>query len=316
MPSEAAGPVKTIALRACPSCRATGSIGVALDEHPLRRCTTCDLVYAAEYADPDDIYKDGYLMGGGTFGPPNVLDPVFHRFLLDAGRQRMAVIEKAIGGPGAMLDVGCGAGEVLLAAKERGWRTAGADPVEDSVTLARSRGLDVHAALLQDTGLPERSFDLVSAFHVVEHLTDSTAFLELIARWARPGGHVLVELPNWASVHRRRTGAQWPSLRPLEHLGHYSPDTLDATLRRAGLEPVLLRTMGFLWEGQTLDQALADLARQGWAPWFRRSRLLVHERDDHRLEPSAAGWRVLRAVQAAYDRRRAGQVVFAIARVP
>ena len=41
---------------------------------------------------------------------------------------------------------------------------------------------------LEESGFPERSYDVVSAFHVLEHMTDGAAFLRLLARWARPGG--------------------------------------------------------------------------------------------------------------------------------
>src|SRR3546814_13279993 len=90
-------------------------------------------------------------------------------------------------------------------------------------------------------------------------MADSTGFLRLIARWAKPGGHALVEVPNWGSVHRRAGGDAWIGLRPLEHIGHYDPRTLRDTMARAGLEPVEVSTMGFLWEEQTFDQVLADL---------------------------------------------------------
>src|SRR3546814_2758683 len=142
--------------------------------------------------------------------------------------------ERVAGKGGSILDVGCGTGDVLVAAAERGWRAVGVEPVPESADIAVERGLDVHCALLQESGLPEASFDLVTAYHVVEHMADSTGFLRLIARWAKPGGHVLVEVPNWGSVHRRAGGDAWIGLRPLEHIGHYDPRTLRDTMARAG----------------------------------------------------------------------------------
>lgn len=308
--------MRTFSVAACPSCAHPGSSSVHVGSTELRRCTECGLTYAREYGDPASVYVDGYLTGATDFGPPNVLDPIFQQFLVYAGHRRMARAEAVVGGPGSMLDVGCGSGDVLVAATERGWRAVGAEPVPESADAAVARGLDVHCAMLQDTGLPEASFDLVTAYHVLEHMADGTGFLRLIARWARPGGHVLVEVPNWRSVHRRAGGEAWIGLRPLEHIGHYSPTTLRDTFERAGLEPIKVATMGFPWEGQTLREALTDV---GLHRLTRRLRVLSRKaqlRGKTVAVPNRAGWALLRALQRSYDAAKIGQVVYAIGRVP
>jgi len=308
--------VRTIPLATCPSCAHTGSETVTLGSTELRKCTGCGLIYAAEYADPDSIYVDGYLTGGSDFGPPNVLDPTFQQFLVYAGHRRLARAEAVVGDPGSLLDVGCGTGDVLVAATERGWHAVGAEPVAESAEAAVARGLEVHCALLQDSGVPEASFDLVTAFHVVEHMADSTSFLRLIARWARPGGYLLVEVPNWRSVHRRAGGEAWIGLRPLEHIGHYTPKTLRDTLVRAGLEPIKVATMGFPWEGQTFREALTDVGLNRLTRRLHRLSRQADLRGETLAVPNKAGWALLRGLQRAYDAAKIGQVVYAISRVP
>ena len=70
-----------------------------------------------------------------------------------------------------------------------------------------AHGVDVHVASLEDADLPERAYDAVSALHVVEHVPDVAGFLREMARRARPGGHVLVEVPNLDSRQRAAAGA-------------------------------------------------------------------------------------------------------------
>jgi SAM-dependent methyltransferase len=289
----------------------------------LQRCATCDLVFAPAYADPDEVYVDGYLLGDGEFGSNfgfDVMHPEFQEFLAHVARRRLEVIERVTRPPGRFLDVGCGTGEVLAAARDRGWTACGAEPVADSARRAVERGgLDVRAATLEDSGFPERSFDVVGAFHVLEHMTDGVGFLRSIARWAAPGGHVVVEVPNWHSFHRRGFGHEWPALRPLEHVAHYSPAILAATLRRAGLEPVRIRTPGFLSKQQSLDQALRDLGAQALQPWVMRSRFLARSEEHGGVQvskPSAVGWPLLRVIESVYAATRTGMVIVAIARVP
>jgi SAM-dependent methyltransferase len=300
----------------CPGCGGESSTSVDLDgRHELRQCTACDLVFAPEYGDPEEIYVEGYLTGGTEFGL-DIFHPFFQEFLLYAAGKRLDVIEAARPAKGSLLDVGCGSGEVLVVAKERGWNVAGAEPVAQSAEIARGRDLDVRTALVQDAGFDEGAWDAVTAFHVLEHITDGVAFLQVLARFAKPGGLVVVEMPNWSSYDRRRKGADWPGVRALEHVAHYSPATLRRTMERAGLEPVNVRTMGFAWEKQSLDERLDDLARNHWGRYLRR-----FGRDQERVGridrmPGPVLHRALLGVQALYDRLGRGQVVFGVARVP
>lgn len=311
--------MKVLELPACPACGShtyrTFELGTG---NTLRRCADCDTVSALRYADPAEVYVDGYMFGeAGRFGL-DVRAESFQRYLLRVADQRIAMIEEGSGvRGGSLLDVGSGTGEVLVAARRRGWTGKGVEPERTAAEMARGRGLDVTISSLEESGLPERSFDVVSAFHVLEHIPDSRSFLRVMSRWAKPGGFITIEVPNWRSVQRRRLRQDWPALRPLEHLVHYTPKTLTATLRAIGLEPVLVRSPAYVGPPQALDHALQDLVRLGR---FRRlveplSRVRTVEGYTGRF-PTRAGWAALRATEAIYDRAGVGAVVFCVARVP
>lgn len=308
----------TLTLERCPACgdsaRDAFDVGAG---NILRRCRACDTVSAPSYVDPAEVYVDGYLFGqAGRFGV-DVRDPTFQRYLMEVASRRMRMIERATGTrAGALLDVGCGSGEVLAAARARGWRTQGVEPERTGAQMARHRGLDVAVATLEEAGLPERSYDVVSIFHVLEHMPDSRSFLRTLARWARPGGAVVVEVPNWHGVQRRRLRADWPGLRPGEHLVHFTPRTLAATMRASGIEPVCVRTPVYIGPPQTLDHALTDLVRHG--RYRRLVELLstVRSVDGGAARfPTRLGWALLRATGAVYDRAGVGSVVLCVGRV-
>lgn len=312
--------METHALTTCPACGGDEAADFEFSpEHRLRRCRKCSLVYAPAFADPTEVYVEGYLSGRTDFGI-DVFHPLFQEFLAFCAEVRLDVVETRQAPPASWLDVGCGTGEVLAVARERGWDVAGAEPVDESARYARDhRGLDVRTAMLDDAGFPERHYDVVSAFHVLEHMTEGVEFLEHISRWCKPGGHVVVEVPNWRSMHRWAHGPSWPSLRPLEHLAHYTPATLRSTLRRTGLQPVLVETPGFIWRKQTLPQMLNDLAGSRW----RRGRRVTDRLGRAGVQDGQPttmatpfGFALLRAVQAAYGATNRGMVVLAIAKVP
>jgi SAM-dependent methyltransferase len=311
--------MRILELGACPACGAGDGrqfdIGAG---NLLRRCEQCGVVSALDYADPAEVYVDGYMFGeAGDFGL-DVRHPQFQRYLIRVAHRRIAMIERATGlGRGTLLDIGSGTGEVLLAARERGWRGHGVEPERTAAEMARGRGLEVAVSRLEESGLPQRSFDVVSAFHVLEHMPDSRAFLSMLARWARPGGFVVVEVPNWASVQRRRRREQWEGLRPREHLVHFTPKTLRRTVEAAGITPLAMRSPAYVGPPQDLDQALWDLARPG--PRFRRlieplSRPATVEGKQTRY-PTRIGWATLRAMEAIYDRAGVGTVVVCVGRV-
>ncbi len=205
-----------------------------------------------------------------------------------------------------------------MTARDRGWTVQGVEPEQTSAEMARGRGLPVEIALLEESGLPERHYDVVSAFHVLEHVPDSEAFLRTLARWARPGGYVTIEVPNFNSVQRRRLGGDWTGLRALEHIVHHTPTTLQRAFREAGMEPVLVRSPAYVGPPQSLDHALTDLVRHG-----RKFRTLIEpltrteqvDGQDVRY-PTRAGWGLLHAMEAVYDRAGVGAVVFCVGRVP
>lgn len=287
----------TIALDRCPACQAAGGDDFTLGEAQLRRCHGCGTVYARRYADPDAIYVDGYYRAAKGFGI-DISHPRFQAYLREVNAQRAARLEQTVGGLRTVLDVGCGTGDFLTALRERGWRVAGVDPIQTAAELARERGLDVRTATLEDSGIPMGAWDVVTAVHVLEHVPDALGFLRTLARWARPGGHVVVESPNWASRLRREHGPRWVHLRPMEHLVHWTPDTVAATFRRAGLEPVAVRTPTWRSALHTPHEAAADIGR----PWLARL-------------PAPLSLRAASVARRLDERRGRGMVVWAVGRL-
>jgi SAM-dependent methyltransferase len=304
--TDTSSPIRTIPMLACPACHSTSARTIAIGADMLRQCTACQLPYAPEYVDPAEIYVEGYHSGGvGNFGV-DLSDPGWGGFLNFVGDRRIDILESVVRPPGRIVDVGCGPGHTLAAAKRRGWDTVGVELVPSAAQEAIDTfGLEVHTSTLEESGLPERSFDVVAATHVLEHMQDGAAFLTSIGRWVKPGGHIFIEVPNWQSIDRRGNHDRWYGLRPLEHMGHYSPRTLAATMRRIGFKPVAVRTPFYQYKDQTLSQALHDLGVDGLTPRLAKRVLTVREERDQGsvLLPNPMMRRVLQAVEKVPGRR-------------
>jgi SAM-dependent methyltransferase len=283
----------------------------------LLRCAACGAIHAASYDDPTSIYQAGYHSGAGGYHLDTTAEP-FRAYLRQANQQRLALLESVVPSRGRLLDVGCGTGEFLLAAQARGWQVAGVEPVAQAAATAGAAGLTISTGRLEDVG-DDETYDVVSALHVVEHLPDVAATLQALVGRVRPGGHLLVEVPNWRSLHRRRTAGRWPLLAPGEHITHFTPRLIAAAVTAAGAKPRLVRTPSWVGPPQVMSQAWLDLGLPG-RPGLTRA--LSRPGDD--IDPAArvprrVGWAVLRSIDVVWSRARIGMVVVVVAqrrRVP
>ncbi len=128
-----------------------------------------------------------------------------------------------------LLDVGCGDGSFLLAARDAGWKVMG---TELNPRPARSLGLDVRHTL-DHIAHPER-FDCVTMWHSLEHMKDTKSTLLSIAGLLAPQGHLIIAVPNNGSLQAKMFGSKWLHLDVPRHLYHFDPGSLRFSLENAG----------------------------------------------------------------------------------
>jgi SAM-dependent methyltransferase len=123
--------------------------------------------------------------------------------------------------------VGCGSGKVLRWAKEQNWDVAGVDPSSSAVAAARSQGLlEVDVGAADTLPHPPNSFDCVLMSHSLEHVHHPRTTLREVARVLRPGGYLIVVVPNFESIFRIAVGTRWHALDVPRHLYHFNPVSL------------------------------------------------------------------------------------------
>jgi 2-polyprenyl-3-methyl-5-hydroxy-6-metoxy-1,4-benzoquinol methylase/transcription elongation factor Elf1 len=135
---------------------------------------------------------------------------------------------------GYILDCGCATGGFLDEAQKNGWKCLGVELSEHAVQRARSFGLDILVGDLSHPDLVPRSFNVVTMWHVLEHVISPALVLKQARDLLQPGGHLLIELPNWNSLGRIGRGAKWAQLRPPEHINFFTPKSLANAVACAG----------------------------------------------------------------------------------
>ncbi len=147
---------------------------------------------------------------------------------------------------GALLDVGAGNGHFLGVAAELGWAAFGTEFTPEAVALCRAKGATVHMGELAEADFAPQSFDVVTAFEVLEHVPDPVDLLRQVGRLLRPGGLFYLTTPNFNALSRRVLGPRWHVIEYPEHLSYFTPRTLRRAARVAGLEVEWLITEGII----------------------------------------------------------------------
>ena len=232
------------------------------DPFEIRRCRDCGLALTWPPPPPSDMaryYPDAYY---GEAGEKRFVGPVegLQRAVYGSRARR---VEEATGGrPGCVLDVGCGRGFLLDAFRRRGWTVEGTEMSEASSAHAREvLGIPVRLGPLESLALPDETYDAVTLWHVLEHVTTPVSMLAEIRRILKPGGVLLVSVPNFGSPEARATGPGWFHLDVPRHLIHFTPATLGAVLDQAGLEP--FASAGFAPEFDAFSFVQSTLNRAG-----------------------------------------------------
>lgn len=164
--------------------------------------------------------------------------------------------------PGRALEIGSGNGWMLAALRQRGWRVIGTERSIDAVVEAqRAAPLLMFVGGVEAT-LPSPTFDIVLMFHVLEHFADPRAALSASAARLRPGGMLILGLPNIRSWQARFAGARWMHLDVPRHLCHFSLDAIDRALASSGLRMVHVNFRSF--EHDPLGWVQAFLDRLGF----------------------------------------------------
>jgi 2-polyprenyl-3-methyl-5-hydroxy-6-metoxy-1,4-benzoquinol methylase len=228
--------------RPCPICETRWARRIWWEDgYAYVRCHTCSAVFAdlleAEYerarhnAWDEDVPTDEALAFYGAARER------VHAEFLNRNPPR---------GNGRLLDIGCGLGFFLARAKDRGWDVHGVDTSASWVSLANAR-LDrqhrVHVGTVGEANLPAESFDLITAWDVIEHTFDPVRFLTGARELMAPQGRLFIRTPNISYGYPVYAVRRWVlrhdvELGPTNHVVYFTAATLTRALLTAGLRPV------------------------------------------------------------------------------
>lgn len=231
--------------KCCPICRNeelilklhTKDYFLSQEEFNLLQCANCDIIFTDPFPLPEQLgsyYDSGeYFSHGGI--QKGLIPKIYNSVKKINIRKKYEQVTKDLR-QGRVLDIGCGIGDFLAHCKSKGWEVSGLEPNEQ----ARKIVLNSHNITVKDISeigeIPNEQFELITMFHVLEHVTEPKKMILEIMRILKPGGRLVIALPNydsWDAKHYKKYWAAWDVPR---HLFHFNPSSLSIFMKEFPLK--------------------------------------------------------------------------------
>jgi len=150
-------------------------------------------------------------------------------------KKKFKLISKRAEGK-AILDIGCGTGELLNYFKQKGWNTTGVEPNQSARSFAST---NYNIGVFDENELDnfeENSFDVISLWHVLEHVPDLNGRMDQLNRLLKKDGLLIIALPNLDSPDAVKYGEHWAGLDVPRHLYHFTEKTFQMLANKHNME--------------------------------------------------------------------------------
>jgi len=280
----------------CPVCgseRGTPRFRVDSISAPVILCPSCGLGRFDPMltdAEIGELYTEDYYGRPGT-----KFRPIVERLVRAVAARHISFLSRGLTRGARILDVGCGRGVLFGPLADAGFEVYGVEVNEDAVRGCDPRAKIRIAPRLSEAKFEEGLFDLVVIWHVLEHLPAPDETITECRRILKPGGRLIVAVPNFSSAQARWSGPHWFHLDPPRHLYHFPYAALCRLVENQGFDVqsshhFSLRQNPFGW----IQSALNRVTRQPMGGLYT----LLHRGEGGRTVPfglatRAAMWAAL-----------------------
>jgi 2-polyprenyl-3-methyl-5-hydroxy-6-metoxy-1,4-benzoquinol methylase len=143
---------------------------------------------------------------------------------------------------GKILDIGAGTGDFLSVVKNDGWQTIGVEPSNRAKAIAKNKGVSF---VSETTELENHSFDIISMWHVLEHVPDLDQQIKELKRLLKPTGTLIIAVPNFKSFDAKHYGKFWAAYDVPIHFWHFSKTAIQLLFEKEKMKVEKVLPMKF-----------------------------------------------------------------------
>lgn len=186
---------------------------------------------------PSYYESDDYI--SHTDGKRSVFEIIYQLVKRHALKNKLKLIN-SVSSSRQLLDIGAGTGDFLLTAQKNGWNTTGIEPNEKAKKIAQNKGISFVESL---SLLPNHSFDVITMWHVLEHVPDLDIQLNELKRLIKPDGTIIIAVPNFKSFDAKYYQEFWAAFDVPRHLWHFSKKAIQKLFKERQMEVVKIVPM-------------------------------------------------------------------------
>lgn len=210
-------------------------------------CSACGFKYTNPRPSDDTIgqyYKsEDYVSHTNT--KKGLINRLYHAVRSYTLKKKLGLIESFVS-RGTILDYGCGTGMFLNTCKEADWKSFGFEPDSDARTIASKKGLSVFntkESLALELG--SAKFDVITLWHVLEHVTDLDDTLSFFKNHLSNKGTLIIAVPNYTSFDAQHYKEYWAGYDVPRHIYHFNLDSVSKLLSKFGFTHIKSLPMKF-----------------------------------------------------------------------
>jgi len=219
---------------------------VTKEEFILNQCENCGFVFTnprpaieeiAPYYKSEDYYSH-------SDKNKSIISRIYNVIRNVNIKKKLNLINKVIKKQGNLLDYGCGAGLFIKYANGQGWVASGIEPNNDARDVTKKLGLKVDAPDFLET-ITEQKFDVITLWHVLEHLHDIEKVIPKLKSILNKNGILVVAVPNIDSWDAKKYKKNWAAYDVPRHLYHFTPKTIEKLFVKFGMSIDSIHPMQF-----------------------------------------------------------------------
>jgi len=214
------------------------------EDFTLSKCKDCNFVFTNPIPlNLGKYYETPDYLSHNT-GDNGIMGSLYSK-LRDINIKRKFKLVTKYSAKGNILDIGCGTGELLNFFKINNWSVTGIEPNQSARIFANSKyKIDVGEEEMLDKFTPN-NFDIISMWHVLEHVPDLNNRLSQIKKLLKKDGTIFIALPNLNSPDAKKYKEYWSAIDAPRHLYHFTQQTFESLISKHNMKLVHAEPMKF-----------------------------------------------------------------------
>ncbi len=246
--------MSTTHLSACPVCNSQNfspfisceDYTVSHETYTIVQCEACSFKFTQDIPDEQSIGRyyqsESYVSHSGS--KKGIINWLYHQVRARSLKKKYKLASAFIKGV-KIIDYGCGTGEFLNTCQAKGWTVQGYEPSDDARNFAINHNHIPVSSPPELANYPDGGADIVTLWHVLEHVHTLKETIELLLTKIKSGGTLLIAVPNCSSFDAAHYGKFWAAYDVPRHLYHFEPKTMNELMHHFNLKLRLIKPMIF-----------------------------------------------------------------------